>query len=232
MKKLRERTIEFKVWGDYALFTDPITKIGGEKLSYPFPTYESIKGILSSIYWKPTLIWVVDAIRVLNPIRMQSKGIKPITLDGKNTLAYYTYLQDVAYQVRGHFEFNEHRPDLRSDWKERKHFEIAKRAVEKGGRRDVFLGTRECQAYIEPCTFGEGEGYYDQAGEISFGVMFHGFNYPDETGKEQLETRLWVPKMENGYIRFIQPKECHMVRSIRDMNVKPFIMGENYSCIE
>jgi len=26
--------IEFKVWGRFALFTDPLTKIGGEKCSY------------------------------------------------------------------------------------------------------------------------------------------------------------------------------------------------------
>lgn len=36
--------IEFEVYGDYALFTDPLTKIGGEKLSYSVPTYEALKG--------------------------------------------------------------------------------------------------------------------------------------------------------------------------------------------
>jgi len=41
--------IEFKVLGKYALFTDPLTKIGGEKCSYQIPTYEALKGILSSV---------------------------------------------------------------------------------------------------------------------------------------------------------------------------------------
>ena len=36
-------SIEFKVWGRYALFTDPLTRIGGEKCSYHIPTYESLK---------------------------------------------------------------------------------------------------------------------------------------------------------------------------------------------
>ena len=60
--------VEFEVTGDYALFSDPVMRIGGEKCSYQIPTYEAIKGILHSIYWKPTIIWVVDAIRIINPI--------------------------------------------------------------------------------------------------------------------------------------------------------------------
>jgi len=55
--------ISFRVWGRKALFTDPVTKIGGEKFSYQVPTYEAIKGIVKSIYWKPTLIWHIDRIR-------------------------------------------------------------------------------------------------------------------------------------------------------------------------
>lgn len=225
----RSRTIEFMVWGDYALFTDPVTKIGGEKLSYPIPTYEALKGIMESIYWKPTIRWVVDSVRVLNPIRMESKGVKPMSLNGGNTLAYYTYLQNVAYQVRGHYEFNPHRPDLKPDWNEKKHTAIARRSLEKGGRRDVYFGTRECQAYVEPCLFGEGDGYYDHSGELSFGVMFHGFNYPEDTGKNMLETRLWTPKMVNGQIDFTLPEECKLVRPIREMEMKSFVIGENYS---
>lgn len=58
MKKLeRENSIEFKVSGRYALFSDPINRIGGEKFSYQVPTYQALKGILESVYWKPTLIW-------------------------------------------------------------------------------------------------------------------------------------------------------------------------------
>lgn len=42
-------TFNFKVYGDYALFTDPIMKIGGEKFTYPVPTYQALKGITESI---------------------------------------------------------------------------------------------------------------------------------------------------------------------------------------
>ena len=51
----RENAIEYKVYGKYALFTDPLTKTGGEKLSYQVPTYQALKGITESIYWKPKI---------------------------------------------------------------------------------------------------------------------------------------------------------------------------------
>ena len=71
-------TVEFVVWGKYALFSDPITRVGGEKFSYQIPTYQALKGILESVYWKPTLIWYIDEVRVMNKIQTQSKGIRPI----------------------------------------------------------------------------------------------------------------------------------------------------------
>lgn len=214
--------IEFVVYGDYALFTDPLTKMGGEKLSYQVPTYQALKGIVESIYWKPTLIMYVDAVRVMNPIRMESKGIRPIEYGGGNTLANYTYLRDVRYQVKAHFEFNLHRPELAHDRNEHKHHNILKRSLKAGGRRDIFLGTRECQAYVEPCQFGEGEGFYDHYGELHLGTMVHGINYPDETGRNALEVRLWNPVMKDGVIEFERPEKCTHVRKISDMKPKMF----------
>ena len=77
----------------------------------------------------------------------------------------------MCYQVRAHFEWNMNRVELEKDRNENKHHNIAKRMIERGGRRDIFLGTRECQGYVEPCRFGEGKGYYDQSGEIPYTLM-------------------------------------------------------------
>lgn len=214
--------IEFEVYGKYALFTDPLTKIGGEKMSYPVPTYQSLKGIVESIYWKPTIVWFIDEVRIMNPILTESKAVRPIEYSGGNSLAYYTYLREVRYQVRAHFEFNLYREDLEFDRDENKHHNIAKRAVKAGGRRDIFLGTRECQGYVEPCNFGEGKSYYDDRPEIDFGIMVHGINYPDETGKNSMEIRLWRAVMRNGIIRFIRPEECTLVRPIEKRSYKKF----------
>ena len=222
-----KNSIEFKVHGRYALFTDPLTKVGGEKCSYHVPTYEALKGIVKSIYWKPTLIWVIDEVRVMKRIRTQTKGTKPQEFSGGNTLAIYTFLADVEYQVRAHFEWNLHRTELKEDQIEGKHFAIAQRMVERGGRQDMFLGTRDCQGYVESCKFGEGVGELDDAGELAFGLMFHGFDYPDETGDQKLHARFWRQTMNNGVIRFDRPEDCAVHRYVRDMTVKPFGIDES-----
>lgn len=222
MEKKRN-SIEFKITGRYALFSDPVTRIGGEKFSYQIPTYQALIGILESIYWKPTFIWYVDAVRVINKIQTESKGVKPLKMSGGNDLSYYTYLRDVEYQTLAHFEWNEHRAkEFENDRDEHKHHNIAKRSVKKGGRRDIFLGARECQGYIEPCAFNEGTGFYDGYGELDFGIQFHGFDYPDNTGKNELAVRLWKAKMIDGIIKFPTPTDCEpsLRRVIRPMTKK------------
>lgn len=215
-------SIEFKVSARHALFTDPLTRIGGEKCSYHLPTYEAIKGIAKSIYWKPTFIWVIDELRVMKPIRTQTKGTKPLDYGGGNTLAIYTFLADVEYQVRAHFEWNEHQPGLADDRIEGKHFAIAKRMLELGGRQDVFLGTRDCHGYVEPCEFGAGIGHYDDLDRMDYGLTFHGFDYPDETGESILAARFWRPVMEFGRVRFPRPEACDIRKTIRPMTAKRF----------
>jgi len=250
MSKARN-TIEFKVWGRYAMFTDPLTRVGGEKCSYHVPTYEALKGTAKSIYWKPTIIWVIDEVRVMKRILTQTKGTKPLNFGGVypterdfakkeepfNTLAIYTFLTGdsdpatnvpgVEYQVRAHFEWNQHRPELAHDRIENKHFQIAQRMLEHGGRQDIFLGTRDCQGYVAPCEFGSGLGHYDGYGELAFGLMFHGFDYPDETGEKKLYTRFWRPTMVDGVIRFIRPEECTVRKFVHEMESKQFDAGKN-----
>ena len=219
--------VEFQVTGDYALFSDPLMRVGGEKSSYPVPTYEALKGILSSVYWKPTIVWYIDAVRVMEPIQTEVKGIRPIKYHGGgNDLSYYTYLKQVCYQVRAHFEWNDNRPELEKDRNENKHHEIAKKMIVKGGRRDIFLGTRECQGYVEPCTFGEGEGAYDAVPEWGMGLMYHGITYPDEAYSEETAEKMtanfWYPVMKRGVIDFLRPEECPAHKPLREMEMKIF----------
>lgn len=224
-------TVEFEVVGDYALFSDPITRVGGERCSYQIPTYEALKGILQSVYWKPTFIWIIDEVRIMNPIQTETKGIRPIKYHSdKNDLSYYTYLKDCRYQVRAHFIWNENRPELAQDRNEHKHHNIAKRMIERGGRRDIYLGTRECQGYVRPCVFGEGKGFYDEIPELNFGMMYHGITYADEAYSQEtrgkMSIRLWNAVMKKGVIAFLPPWEC-IHRVSRDMNMKTF--GQEYN---
>ncbi|MCD6561612.1 MAG: type I-C CRISPR-associated protein Cas5 [Deltaproteobacteria bacterium] len=224
--------INFRLWGRYALFTDPITRIGGEKCSYHVPTYEAIKGVLKSIYWKPTIIWYVDKVRVVKPIRTQTKGTKPLIWGGGNSLAIYTFLHEVEYQIMAHFEWNQFRPELKKDQIDGKHFNIARRMLERGGRQDIFLGTRDCQGYVEPCRFGEGQGFYDEIDELNFGPMFHSFDYPDETGKNELASRFWQAVMKKGVLHFPRPDACDKRKAIRKMVPKSFSLGKNITFVE
>ena len=228
-----ENIVEFQVSGDYGLFSEPILRVGGEKCSYQIPTYEALKGILHSIYWKPTIIWIIDAVRVMNPIQMEVKGIRPIKYSRGNDLSYYTYLKNCRYQVKAHFIWNENRPELEADRNENKHHEIAKKMIIKGGRRDIFLGTRECQGYVEPCTFGDGAGAYDDTALLSFGLMYHGITYADEAYSEETNGKMtanfWYPEMRNGIIRFPEPAVCPIHKFLREMQIKPFGEAlENY----
>ena len=223
--------VEFEVYGDYALFSDPIMRVGGEKCTYQVPTYEALKGILSSVYWKPTIVWIIDKVRVMNPIQTEVKGIRPIKYTGGNDLSFYTYLKNCRYQVMAHFEWNENRPELAGDRNENKHHCIAKRMIEKGGRRDIFLGTRECQGYVVPCKFGEGEGHYDNIQELAFGLMYHGITYADEAFSEEtkncMTARFWNPKMQNGVINFLRPEKCPLYKKLRPMEMKIFSETDN-----
>jgi CRISPR-associated protein Cas5d len=214
-----ENKIEYRLEGRYALFTDPVSKIGGEKSTYPLPTYQALKGITESIYWKPPFFWVIDKVRVLCKIQTESKNVKPLLMDGqygtnRHDLSIYTYLRDVVYQVQAHFEWNMNRPDPEEDRNEDKHFQIARRMLEKGGRRDIFLGARECQGYVEPCRFGEGAGWYDAEAELSYGLVFHSFEYPSESGVEKLSARFCQAKLTGGVIDFPRPEDSPYRREI------------------
>jgi CRISPR-associated protein Cas5d len=245
--------LEFRVWGRYALFTDPLTRVGGEKSSYHLPTYEALKGICKSIYWKPTFIWYVDKVRILRRIRTQTRGMKPLNFDGiftsardsdkkqipPNTLSIYTYLTGdarsdnpvditdgpgVEYQVRAHFEWNTHRAALAGDRVDGKHYAIAKRSLERGGRQDIFLGTRDCQGYVVPCAFGEGLGDYDSDGSLDYGLTFHSFDYPDESGAGRLGANFWRPKLVNGVLTFPRVDDANLIvkKDIRAMAPRAF----------
>jgi CRISPR-associated protein Cas5d len=218
-----KNSISYEVWGRHALFTDPLTRAGGEKCSYHIPTYEAIKGITESIYWKPSFVWAVDKVRLMRAVRTEAKNIKPINMGGGNTLATYTYLADVRYQVLAHFEWNPHRQDLKADQVDGKHWQIAKRMLNKGGRRDIFLGTRECQGYVQPCEFGAGESEHHQTGELSYGLMFHGFDYPDTTGKNELHARFWHAKVNSqSVIEYPRPDDPGLTRKlVREMTPRP-----------
>lgn len=237
MEKFKSRPFYARIKGDYALFTDPMSKGMGEKFSYQLPTYQALKGIVEAAYWKPTLYYVIDSLKVIKSIKTETKGILYPMLDGKSDLFYHTYLKDVEYLVKFHFEWNENRPELSYDRNEKKHEQILIRSLKRGGRRDIFLGTRECLGYIDYIReeeFERGETAY-QGESMSYGLMFHSFVYPDESSNQDQEGKLtsyFGPiTMVDGRVDFIRPEENPIQHNLGNYSIKSFTR-ENMTSVD
>lgn len=143
--KIDKNRVRLRVWGDMACFTRPEMKV--ERVSYDIMTPSAARGILEAIYWKPEIIWVIEAITALKPIRFgnirrNEVGCKMSSKVGKQmngdtgSLGYAiederqqratTLLLDVAYIIEAHYEIvdNAEPPN--------KHYEVFKRRAEKG----------------------------------------------------------------------------------------------------
>ena len=120
--------VKLKISGDYACFTRPEMKV--ERVSYDVITPSAARGVLEAVHWKPAIRWVVDRIRVLNPIRFDNirrneLGSKIsahtalaaaaagradfcIFVEDDRQQRAATVLRDVAYVIEAHFELTEH----------------------------------------------------------------------------------------------------------------------------
>jgi len=136
--------IRLHVWGESALFTRPEMK--AERVSYDIMTPSAARAIVSSIYWKPQIEWVIDRIRLLKPIRfasvrrneVSSKAVAPkadalagravdrvgIDIEKDRQQRASLVLVDVGYVIEAHFN-------------------VLKNTVEKDG---PVLPVAECEA--------------------------------------------------------------------------------------
>ncbi len=202
--------VQFELSGRYALFTDPITKSGGEKCSLLVPTYGALKGAADRIYSSREFQWVIDAVRILNPIVTESMTLTRLNyFDTGKDISVYTYLRDVRYKVLAHMQLS----DNADEADEHRLYSIARRMLKKGGRRQVYLGTASCPASVTPCRFNEGSGCYDDISEC-FGLMHHSFTYPTEQSPS-LTANMFYCKMDNGIITFPPPSLCPISRVMK-----------------
>lgn len=159
--------IKLHIWGDYACFTRPEMKV--ERVSYDIITPSAARGILEAIHWKPAIVWVVDKIHVLKPVRFESirrnelgskisaskasGGMTRKTTEGLYTLIEEdrqqrasTVLRDVAYIIEAHFELTD---SAGVDDNIGKHLDIFNRRARKGQcYQQPCMGVREFPAYF------------------------------------------------------------------------------------
>ncbi len=213
---------EIGIYGNGALFTNPLTKTGGEKSSYPVPTYGALKGLIEQIYWKPTFIVSIDAVRVMNNIKYKHRRYSITNFHRRavngwrsKELYTYAYLEDVHYRVRFRLDWNRHQRHLADDRNEAKHKAIMDKWILRGGKCAPFLGVSECPAVIRPEKFGspeDGEGFYDRCGRMDMGVMFHSWMWGTEYGSDMLRKSYWRAVMNNGIINFPHPEDAIVER--------------------
>lgn len=102
-----------EVWGPLACFTRPEMKV--ERVSYDVITPSAARAIYSAILWKPAILWRIDRIDVLSPIRwinirrneVAKVSMSPILITGENihTQRASLMLRDVRYRLHAHFDF-------------------------------------------------------------------------------------------------------------------------------
>lgn len=199
--------IRLHVWGDYALFTRPEMK--AERVSYDVMTPSAARAIVSSIYWKPEIEWVIDRIHVLKPIRFTSvrrnevgavavapsreaiagEAVEPIGLsvEDERQQRASLLLKDVGYVIEAQFnvvsrtlEKNGEQVDLALC--EAKHISMFNRRAEAGQCfRQPYFGCREFPVSFR--LLKDSDPFPENQLDVrdkDFGFMFHDFIYRED----------------------------------------------------
>ncbi len=197
--------IKLRVWGDYALFTRPEMKV--ERVSYDVMTPSAARGILEAIYWKPAILWVIDRIHVLRPVRFENirrnelanrVAVNKRDMDeGKPVCRYIEddrqqrasmVLRDVAYLIEAHFEFTGS-----DDAEPGKHLAIFERRVKNGQCfHRPYFGCREFPVNFEWCDEIPSTPF---SGEQNLGYMLHDIDFAND-----MTPRFFRAVMQDGII--------------------------------
>ena len=189
-------SVKIEVWGDYACFSRPEMKV--ERVSYDVMTPSAARGILEAIYWHPGLVWRIDRIRVLAPIRftnirrnevkdkISASNVCTVMNRGKGELYLATsrsivqrtamILRDVHYVIEAHFDMTDRAAPTDNPGKFK---DIVKRRAQKGQfYHQPYFGTREFPANFKLCE-AIPECPAELLGERDLGWMLLDMDYSD-----------------------------------------------------
>ena len=189
-------SVKIEVWGDYACFSRPEMKV--ERVSYDVMTPSAARGILEAIYWHPGLVWRIDRIRVLTPIRftnirrnevkdkISARNVRTVMNRGKGELYLATpqsiqqraamILRDVHYVIEAHFDMTDRAAPTDNAGKFK---DIVKRRAQKGQfYHQPYFGTREFPANFKLCE-SIPECPAELLGERDLGWMLLDLDYSD-----------------------------------------------------
>ncbi|WP_428031643.1 type I-C CRISPR-associated protein Cas5c [Ancylobacter sp.] len=204
--------VRLHVWGERACFTRPEMKV--ERVSYDVMTPSAARGILEAVHWKPAIRWVVDAIHVLQPIRLQSfrrnevgarasaasagtamragtTGGLGLVVEENRQQRATLFLTKVAYVIEAHFELT---AKAGPDDTEAKHLSMFNRRAATGQCfHRPCLGTRECVADFELIAAGEPlpeSRLPDDQRNRDLGWMLHDIDFADGNTSRFFHARL------------------------------------------
>lgn len=203
--------VRLRVWGDYACFTRPEMKV--ERVSYDVITPSAARGILEAIYWKPAIRWVIQCIRVLQPIRFDTirrnevagklplGNIRAAMKDGSSPVQTFVdedrqqraalVLRHVEYVIEACFDFTGS-----EDRNTAKHKEVFERRAQKGQCfQQPYLGCREFPARFELLDGPAPAPHESLKGQRDLGFMLHDIDFAD--GRTP---RFFRPMMTDGVI--------------------------------
>lgn len=217
------RGVRIRVWGDLALFSRPEMKV--ERCSYDMITPSAARGLLEAIYWHPGMVWKIDKITVLKPIRFTSirrnevknklscsqamkvmnGGEGDLYISTKEDIAQRAaiLLKDVEYMIEAHFEMTDHAAEGDNSGKFK---DIIMRRLRKGACYHMpYFGCREFPANFE---LYEGDDISSRCfpGEHDLGYMLYDFDY---TNPDNISPMFFRAVLVNGVLDL---RDCEVVR--------------------
>ncbi|WP_297567694.1 type I-C CRISPR-associated protein Cas5c [uncultured Faecalibaculum sp.] len=210
------RGFQVRIQAPMALFSRPELK--SERYSYDIPTPSALRGVLESVYWHPGITYVIDEIKVINPIKrisvrrnelkskMSPKTIREVAghpekrlfVNRKDDIAQRnsSILTDVDYIVCFHFEVDLNKVSPGDS--EEKFAAILGRRLDKGQcYKQPYLGCREFAAAVERCE-KDLQSYYESEEERDFGLMLYDLDYSDSSNPVPV---FYHPIMHHGVIK-------------------------------
>lgn len=192
-----------EISGEYACFSRPELKV--ERVSYDIITPSAARGILEAVFWRPAIRYVIDEIRVCNPIMFDNIRRNEVkskaSISKKHIFATEDRIQraslvlkNVRYIITAHFEPvldklnlpnkpNGETSDTLADgtFNHGKFSEIVTRRIKKGQCfHQPYLGTREFPAQLQLI---ENENYPAAINEDrDFGLMLYDIDYVKDKG--------------------------------------------------
>ncbi len=213
-------SVKVEIWGPYACFTRAELKT--ERASFSVITPSAARGILESLYWHPGMMYIIDRIHVLSPIRftnirrnevkdkvLASKllasakgGEIPCIATGESIQQRASMmLKDVHYVIEAHFDMTSKAGPGDNPGKFQ---DIIKRRLKRGScYSQPYLGCRECTCYYR---LWEEDSIPAIDESQDLGLMFYDNDY---SNPKEIQPTYFHAVMKHGVIDL---RNCEVIR--------------------